>query len=63
MRQATLAQALAAVTALSYKAYAGTTSTVSNWGDNPSKLPPILVYTPSTLASNPAIVVGVRSHS
>ncbi|KAJ7087649.1 carbohydrate esterase family 1 protein [Mycena belliarum] len=34
--------------------------TVTNWGDNPSNLPALLVYTPSNLASNPPIVVGLH---
>jgi acetylxylan esterase len=40
-------------------AIAGTTMTVTNWGDNPSKLPALLVYVPTKLATNPPIVVGV----
>ncbi|KAJ7087643.1 Alpha/Beta hydrolase protein [Mycena belliarum] len=53
-------QVLAAVTAFSWSASAGTTMTVTNWGDNPSNLPALLVYTPSNLASNPPIVVGLH---
>jgi hypothetical protein len=49
-----------ALLALSGNALAGTTTTVSNWGDNPSNLPALLVYTPTTLATNPAIILDVN---
>ncbi|KAK3327027.1 Alpha/Beta hydrolase protein [Cercophora scortea] len=39
---------------------AGKTQQVSNWGDNPSKLPAMLVYTPDKLAANPAIVLALH---
>jgi acetylxylan esterase len=52
------AQVVAAL-ALCGTAIAGTTTTVSNWGDNPSKLPALLVYAPSKLAAKPAIVLAV----
>lgn len=48
------------VAALAVTAYAATKS-VSDWGDNPSKLPAMLVYTPATLPTSPAIIVGVSS--
>jgi hypothetical protein len=39
--------------------YAGKLSTVSSWGDNPSSLPSMLVYTPDKVAEKPAIILGV----
>lgn len=40
--------------------YAGKTQSVASWGDNPSNLPAMLVYTPDKLAEKPAVIVGVR---
>ncbi len=39
--------------------WAGKTSTVANWGENPSNLPAMLVYTPDKIAEKPAIIIGV----
>ncbi|KAF2106400.1 feruloyl esterase B [Lophiotrema nucula] len=39
---------------------AGKTQTIANWGDNPSKLPSILVYTPDKLAEKPAVILGLH---
>lgn len=52
-------KALAAAFVLSSGASAGKTISVSNWGDNPSHLPAMLVYTPDTIAANPAIILAV----
>lgn len=48
----------ALLAALAASVHAGTKS-VPDWGDNPSKLPAMLVYTPNKLPANPAIIVGV----
>ncbi|KAF7299470.1 Alpha/Beta hydrolase protein [Mycena indigotica] len=44
-----------------WSARAGTTMTVSNWGDNPSHLPALLVYTPTNIVSNPPIVLALHA--
>ncbi|KAF7299476.1 Alpha/Beta hydrolase protein [Mycena indigotica] len=54
-----LSQSFFVATLFVWGAYAGSTSTVSNWGDNPSHLPALLVYTPSTVVSNPPIILAV----
>lgn len=41
-------------------ALAGKTTSISDWGDNPSGLPAMLVYTPDKIAEKPAIILGVR---
>ncbi|KAL0573879.1 hypothetical protein V5O48_008064 [Marasmius crinis-equi] len=51
---------LYAALALTSSVNASTTSTVSNWGDNPSHLPAMLVFRPNTLVSNPPIFVGLH---
>lgn len=38
---------------------AGKTQTITNWGDNPSGLGGVLVYTPDKLADKPAVILGV----
>ena len=38
---------------------AGKTTNVSKWGDNPSKLPAVLIYTPDKIADKPAVVLAV----
>lgn len=40
-------------------ARAGKTQTITNWGDNPSNLGGVLVYTPDKLAEKPAVFLGV----
>jgi len=54
-------KALLAALTLSPVASAGKTQSVSNWGDNPSGLPAMLVYTPDKIAEKPAIILGVRN--
>jgi acetylxylan esterase len=38
---------------------AGKTQTITNWGDNPSNLGGVLVYTPDKIAEKPAVILGV----
>jgi len=52
-------QALSLLALLS-AAQAGKTSSISNWGDNPSNLPAALVFTPDKIAEKPAIVLGLH---
>ncbi|CAK7206659.1 hypothetical protein SEUCBS139899_009463 [Sporothrix eucalyptigena] len=47
-------------TAFFASAWAGKTTSVSDWGDNPSKLPEMLVYTPDKIAEKPAIIVALH---
>lgn len=56
-----VSQVLAAALVLSSGASAGKTTSVSNWGDNPSHLPAMLVYTPNTIAPKPAIILAVSA--
>lgn len=58
----TVKKVLAAALVLASKTSAGKTQSVSNWGDNPSGLPAMLVYTPDKIAERPAIILGVRLH-
>ncbi|KAB5571757.1 Alpha/Beta hydrolase protein [Coniochaeta sp. 2T2.1] len=51
---------LGAAALLSLTARAGKTQSVSNWGDNPSGLPAMLVYTPGKIAEKPAIILGLH---
>ncbi|KAJ9132503.1 Carbohydrate esterase family 1 protein [Coniochaeta hoffmannii] len=53
-------KALLAALTLSPVASAGKTQSVSNWGDNPSGLPAMLVYTPDKIAEKPAIILGLH---
>ncbi|KAH6680296.1 feruloyl esterase B [Halenospora varia] len=41
-------------------ALAGKTTSISDWGDNPSGLPAMLVYTPDKIAEKPAIILGLH---
>ena len=52
-----------ALLALAPLCLAGKTTTVSNWGDNPSKLPAVIIYTPDKIADKPAVVLAVCSLS
>ncbi|KAG9228595.1 Alpha/Beta hydrolase protein [Amylocarpus encephaloides] len=56
----TTIQALVAILAFQTTANAGKTQQVSNWGDNPSRLPPMMVYTPDKIAEKPAIILGLH---
>ena len=48
-----------ALAAFAVTARAGKTETITNWGDNPTNLPGVLVYTPDKLSSSPAVILGV----
>ncbi|KAJ9138071.1 hypothetical protein NKR23_g8690 [Pleurostoma richardsiae] len=55
----TMSFMLGAVT-LFGEASAGRTSSISQWGDNPSKLPAALVHTPNKIADKPAIILALH---
>ena len=51
--------ALATILGLASLAQAGTRKQITEWGDNPTNLGAVIVYTPDQLSESPAVVLAV----